>query len=160
MFFPPQGYTRMIYVNPDDFLGSPRIFTPERNRDAWQSCKDLVEKMLACAERPYNYYLVCGVQGAGKTRWIRDNPATFIEPALVFDAAHARARDRAPAIAHARRFSCHTTAIWISCPLELALTRNRERPHDQVVPDDVVPPTTPSTLHSGVPFPEPVSANC
>jgi len=36
----------MIYVNPDDFLGSPRIFTPERNRDAWQACKDLVEKTL------------------------------------------------------------------------------------------------------------------
>jgi len=24
----------MIYVNPDDFLGNPRIFTAERNREA------------------------------------------------------------------------------------------------------------------------------
>ena len=84
----------MIYVNPDDFLGSPRLFTDERNREAWRACKNLVETTLNEAARPYNYYLVCGVQGAGKTRWVKSNTARFAEPAIVFDAAHARACER------------------------------------------------------------------
>ena len=128
----------MLYINPDDFLGDPRIFTDERNREAWRLAKDLAERTLREAQSPYNYYLVCGVQGAGKTRWVKDNGAAFSEPALVFDAAHARARDRAGAVAMARRFACRLICIWISCPLDVALARNRARPEDQVVPDDVV----------------------
>lgn len=128
----------MIYVNPDDFLGYPRVFTESRNLEAWRACKDLVERTLREAVSSYNYYLVCGIQGAGKTRWIKENGVSFEEPAIVFDAAHARARDRVGAIAQARRFSCWLICIWISCPLDLALVRNRTRPRDQVVPEDVV----------------------
>src|SRR5262245_30291896 len=87
----------MIYVNPDNFLGTPRIFTEERNREAWRACKDLVEKTLSERGEPHNFYLVCGVQGSGKTRWVRKNSASFVEPAIVFDAALSRARDRAGA---------------------------------------------------------------
>jgi hypothetical protein len=85
----------MIYVNPDDFLGNPRIFTEERNREAWRACKDLVERTLTEASERYNYYFICGVQGSGKTRWVKENRAWFVEPAIVFDAALSRARDRA-----------------------------------------------------------------
>jgi predicted kinase len=128
----------MVYVNPDDFLGSPRVFTLERSLAAWRACKDLVETTLSNAQTPYSYYMVCGVQGSGKSWWVRQNSATFKEPAIVFDAAHARARDRAPAVAQARRFSCRMIAIWVSCPLDVALARNRSRPPDQVVSDEVV----------------------
>jgi predicted kinase len=128
----------VIYVNPDDFLGHPRIFTVERNKEAWRACKDLVERTLAGATERYNYYVVCGVQGAGKTRWVKENPARFVEPAIVFDAALARARDRAGGLEQARRFSCRLICIWISCPLDVALARNRARPPDQVVADDVI----------------------
>jgi hypothetical protein len=37
----------MIYVNPDDFLGDPRVFTDERNREASCASNDLVERTLA-----------------------------------------------------------------------------------------------------------------
>ena len=128
----------MIYVNPDDFLGHPRIFTPERNQEAWRTCRDLMERTLAEATERYNFYLVCGVQAAGKTRWVRENGARFAEPALVLDAALPRAHDRAGAVARARRFSCRLICIRILCALDVALARNRDRPPDQVVPDDVV----------------------
>src|SRR5215471_3412835 len=128
----------MIYVNPDDFLGYPRVFTNERNKDAWRACKDLVERTLTEARERYNYYVVCGVQGSGKTRWVKENPARFIEPALVFDAALARARDRAPGVEQARRFSCRLICIWISCPLDVASARNRGRPTDEIIRDDVI----------------------
>ena len=128
----------MIYVNPDDFLGEPRVFTDERNREAWRASKDVVERTLTGATDRYNYYLVCGVQGSGKTRWMRENHASFVEPAIVFDAALSRARDRAGSVAQARRFSCRLICIWISCSLDMALARNRARPPDQIVPDEVV----------------------
>jgi AAA domain-containing protein len=128
----------MIYVNPDDFLGNPRVFTDERNREAWRACKNIVESTLTGSKERYTYFLVCGVQGSGKTRWTKENEATFTEPALVFDAAHARVSDRAAALAQARRFGCRIVCIWIRCPLDVALMRNRARPADQVVPDEVV----------------------
>jgi predicted kinase len=128
----------VIYVNPDNFLGSPRIFTAERNREAWRACKDLVERTLSEAREPYNFYIVCGVQGSGKTRWVKDNPTRFREPAIVFDAALSRTQDRASAVAQGRRFACRMIGIWISCPLDIALARNRSRPSDQVVADDVI----------------------
>jgi len=128
----------MIYVNPDDFLGNPRVFTPERNREAWRACKDLVERTLTEARDRYNYYLVCGVQGSGKTRWVNENRTMFSEPAIVFDAAQSRARDRAGAVAQGRRFSCRLICIWIFCPLDVAIARNRARPSDQVIADEVV----------------------
>jgi len=86
----------------------------------------------------YDFYLVCGVQGSGKTRWVKANLARFAEPAIVFDAALSRARDRAGGVAQARRFSCLLICIWISCPLDVALARNRARPPDQVIADDVI----------------------
>ena len=128
----------MIYVNPDDFLCNPRVFTEERNREAWRACKNLVERTLTEAREQYSYYIVCGVQGAGKTRWVKENHTGFAEPAIVLDAALPRARDRAKALEQARRFSCRLIGIWISCPLEVALARNRARPPDQAVADEVV----------------------
>ena len=105
----------------------------------WKACKEVVENALRKnQEGRYNFYLVCGVQGAGKTHWVTTNRTRFSEPAIVFDAAHARACDRAGAVAQARRFSCHLTCIWISCPPDVALARNHARPADQVVPDEVV----------------------
>src|SRR5215470_13724340 len=128
----------MIYVNPDDFLGNPRFFTLERNREAWRACKDLVERTLTEARDRYNYYLVCGVQGSGKTHWVTENRSIFLEPAIVFDAALSRAHDRAGAVAQGHRFSCRLICIWISCPIDVVLARNRARPADQVVDDEVV----------------------
>jgi hypothetical protein len=55
----------MIYVNPDDFLGNPRVFTDERNREAWRACKELVERTLSETQARYNYCLVWG-SGSGK----------------------------------------------------------------------------------------------
>jgi hypothetical protein len=128
----------LICVNPDDFLGNPRLFTAERNREAWRSCIHLVESTLAEAKGPVNFYIVCGVQGSGKTHWVKNSPTRFVEPSIVFDAAFARAQDRAGAVAQARRFSCKLVCIWISCALDVALARNRARPPDQVVSEEVV----------------------
>ncbi len=128
----------MIYINPDDFLGNPRIFTAERNREAWRACKDLVERTLNEAREPYNFYIVCGVQGSGKTQWVKDNPTRFREPAIVFDAALSGVQARAGPVAQGRRFACRMICIWISCPLDIALARNRSRTPDQVVGDDVI----------------------
>src|SRR5262245_5600268 len=128
----------LIYVNPDDFIGNPRHFTAERHPRACRWSLYLVEPTLAEAKGPVNYYIVCGVQGSGKRHWVKNNPSRFVEPAIVFDAALARAQDRAGAVAQARRFSCRLVCIWIFCALDVALAQNRARPPDQVVREEVV----------------------
>ena len=69
---------------------------------------------------------------------VKKNHASFVEPAIVLDAALPRARDRAAAVALARRFSCRVIGIRISCTLDVALARNRARPADVVVADEEV----------------------
>ena len=128
----------MIYVNPDNFLGSPRVFTDERNREAWRLCKELVERTLAEARELTNFYIVCGVQGSGKTWWVKNNLPYFVEPAIVFDAALPLAEVRARVVSHARRYSCRFVSVWISCELDVALAQNSARPSDEIVPEEVV----------------------
>jgi hypothetical protein len=98
--------------------------------------KTFVERTLSEGQGPYNYYLVCGVQGQNPLG--KGEQREVSRAGNCFDAAQARARDRAGAVAQARRFSCRLICIWVWCPLELALSRNRGRPSDQVVGDDVV----------------------
>lgn len=69
---------------------------------------------------------------------MKANHSSFVEPAIVLDAALRRMRDRSGAVALARRFSCRLVGIRISCTLDEALQRNRARVPDEVVPDEVI----------------------
>jgi predicted kinase len=128
----------MLYVNPDDYLGDPRVFTPERNREAWRACRELIERTFAATSQPHNFYIVCGIPGAGKTRWVKENLARFEEPAIVLDAVLTNVRARENVVAHGKSFPCRLIGIWISCALDVALARNRARAPDQAVPDELI----------------------
>jgi predicted kinase len=55
---------------------------------------------------------------------------------LLFDATDVTRQRRAPMIATANRFGFKPIAVYLVCPLEVALRRNAER--DRQVPDDVI----------------------
>jgi predicted kinase len=76
-----------------------------------------------------------GVQGGGKTTWIRAHYDALGPHALFMDAAVPARRHRARAVALAKRFGVHTIAVWIDTPLERALAQNAARPADEVVPE-------------------------
>lgn len=128
-------------INPDDFLQTPsgRLWTPERNKTAWAlahaSFKQALSKRAqgdAPNRRP-DVYVVCGIQGAGKSTWISDN-ATRLAPCVFFDAALPRVVHRQPLIRMAQEVGATVHAVWINTPLTEALNRNAMRKTDEQVP--------------------------
>ncbi len=128
----------MLSINPDDELGSPRNWTPERNKAAWERCFSRLRFALESMPRPASLFVVCGVQGAGKTHWVRAQADRLGPTAVVFDAALPAVRHRAPILAIASEYQAVVTAVWINVPLERAKWQNRNRAVDAIVPDDVI----------------------
>lgn len=130
------------WINPDDFLQTPsgRVWTPERNKVAWEQAFARLSHALSrvptdtAPHRQRDLYLVCGIQGAGKSTWIRNN-AHRLTPCIFFDAALPRAIHRLPVLAIARSAGATVHAVWIHAPLEAALRRNAQRRSDERVPE-------------------------
>jgi hypothetical protein len=130
------------WINPDDFLLTPsgRLWTPERNKAAWEQSYTLLTRVLsggpidARPDRKRDLYLVCGLQGAGKSTWIRNN-VSRLSPCVFFDAALPRAIHRLPIMTIARCAGATVHAVWISAPLEDVLHRNSLRRDDARVPE-------------------------
>ncbi|SFO27587.1 Predicted kinase [Variovorax sp. PDC80] len=128
------------HINPDHYLqtSTGRVFTKERQLAAWDRVyEDLEAALRRRSSTPMQLYLVMGVQGSGKTTWIRRNIAAL--PGAVFlDAALPAARHRARALDIARRCGVEATTVWINTPLEIALARNASRPADERVPEEAM----------------------
>jgi predicted kinase len=127
-------------LNPDDYLLTSvgRVYTNERNAAAWEQLYVDMEALFAVADPDARLFLVMGVQGGGKTTWIRANHEALGMSAIFLDAAVPAKRHRARALSLARGFRIRTTAIWINPPLEVALARNAQRASDEVVPEAAV----------------------
>ena len=133
------------WINPDDFLLTPtgRLWTPERNEVAWQQAFDSLTRSLsrvvadAQPDHRRDLYLVCGLQGAGKSTWIRNNAAR-LAPCVFFDAALPRAVHRRPVISIAGSAGVSVRAVWINTSLEEALRRNSLRRDDERVPETAI----------------------
>lgn len=128
----------MISINPDDDLETDagRVWTPERHAEAWRHSLQRLEQAIADAGQNARVVLVCGLQGAGKTRWISEQPAR--PGTIYFDAALPRARHRAPIVDLAHRVGASIEAVWIDAPIAVALARNGQRPQDQIVPEAAI----------------------
>lgn len=125
-----------MIIDPDRFLETPagRLWTLERNRQAWAAAFDALNAALAAAATPAQVFVVCGVQGAGKSTWartaFRDRPG-----AIIFDAALPGRRHRKPIVDAARSHGARVSVVWVDTPLATALRRNAARPADRIVPE-------------------------
>ena len=127
-------------INPDFYLESDgrRIWTPERNKLAWDQCyQALEEECRQLALTGGMVLLVCGVQGSGKSAWIEKNAASY-GPCVCFDAALPKVIHRRPIVDIAQRFGTLIKAVHIDVPLQLALSRNMLRRVDERVPEEAI----------------------
>jgi hypothetical protein len=127
-------------INPDHFLETEtgRVWTPERNKRAWTNSFELLEQALSNVNTPGTRLLiVCGLQGAGKSQWIKDY-AQHYAPCVCFDAALPGARHRKPIIDVANKYGVEALAVWIDTPIEIAKQRNLARETDKRVPDESI----------------------
>ena len=123
-----------LVIDPDSFLetDSGRVWTPERNAEAWRLAYTALEHSLASGGVD-TVVVVCGLQGAGKSTWI-SRQASDAGRGYV-DAALPGARHRAPIIAIVRRYRVPVEAAWIRVSLKVAFERNRQRRSDRIVPE-------------------------
>ena len=130
------------WINPDDFLLTPqgRVWSIERNKTAWEQAYATLRQALSrrstegSSGQQQDLYLVCGIQGAGKSTWIQDN-ARRLAPCVFFDAALPKSIHRRPVVTIAHSVGAAVRAVWIDTPLEVALRRNAQRRDDERVPD-------------------------
>jgi predicted kinase len=126
-----------MHLNPDHYLETDagRVFTAERNAIAWQQLyTDLVS---ALTKHPRRVIMVIGVQGAGKSTWTR-NSLSEVRDVIYVDYSFATRRSRSRVIEIAKTAGVEVSVVWIKVSLETALSRNKRRPADEVVPDDAV----------------------
>ena len=130
----------MRVFNPDDYLISleRRVFTNERNAIAWENLYSDMDALFRVADGDTRLFIVMGVQGAGKTTWIRTNHAALGESAVFLDAAIPAKRHRVRALTLAKRFGIRTIAVWINVSIERALAQNAQRRSDEVVPESAI----------------------
>lgn len=126
-----------LYLNPDDHLGHPRVWSRERNESAWRQVYSDLETTLAAVKSKTDVYVVCGVPGSGKTHWIRNHPWVF-RNSIVVDASLPRARNRARLLALAKSYHAHVHAIHVQSPLDATLHQNSLRSVDQQVDESVL----------------------
>jgi len=127
-------------INPDDYLETEfgREYTPERNRKAWQLAYARLREVLSQAVEGSHVYVVMGVQGAGKSRWVAENLERLGRGAIVFDAALPARRHREELLSIAKEYAIPVIGILVSAPLALALSRNAQRNADKRVPEDAL----------------------
>jgi predicted kinase len=137
----PSSQSGNTVINPDDFLETDagRVWTPERNIEAWRCAFAALERILAQTPGA-RVIVVCGLQGAGKSTWIADRPPQ--PDRIYFDAALPGTRHRRPIIDIALSAGTIPEAVWIRASLATALAQNVLRD-----PDKQVPETSISSVH-------------
>lgn len=132
-------------INSDDYLETEfgREFTPERYNQAWELATARLNTELSRVGHGVHLYVVMGLQGAGKSRWVSENLGRLGCRAIVFDAALPARSDREQLLCIAAGYGVPVIAIYMKVPLELALLRNARRSSDKRVPEDAL-----KSLHS------------
>lgn len=128
------------HLNPDHFLetSAGRVDSPERGRAAWEQAYTELEGQLAAVGAGGTLYIVCGLQGAGKSTWVRLNAQTMGPHAIFFDAALPSRKHRSRALGMAAASGTPAVAVWINTPIEIALQRNASRPEGERVPESII----------------------
>ncbi|WP_321920119.1 AAA family ATPase [Paraburkholderia tropica] len=126
-----------MQLNPDHYLQTDagRIFTAERNAAAWERLYAELSAALLVRKRPI--VMVIGVQGTGKSTWTTQRASESGETIYV-DSTFATANRRSRVLAIAKAAGVSVSAVWVRVDLKTALRRNRNRPADEIVPDDAV----------------------
>lgn len=124
--------------NPDDYLETTGEFTAELGRRAWLRLYEELKSVLRRLEGRGVLYIVCGLQGAGKSTWVYENYERLSENSVFLDAALPKASQRRRPIELAKQFSIRAVAVWINTPLAVARERNSRRGANARAPESLI----------------------
>lgn len=117
------------HINPDHYLNLEQALEVSREEvlAAWELAYAKLSAQLQELGSGATLYLVCGLQGAGKTHWVLQQLDKTGPDALFLDGALPSRRHRQRALALTKAAGCRAIAVWINTPLEQALAQNALR---------------------------------
>jgi ABC-type cobalamin/Fe3+-siderophores transport system ATPase subunit len=116
-------------VDPDQFLDLSGAVAVGREdvSAAWERAYALVERRLSELGPSCTFYLVFGLQGAGKSTWVAQQSKELPRNTVYLSGPLPSRRHRQRALSIAKQVGCRTVAVWINEPFEVALGRNARR---------------------------------
>lgn len=130
----------MNHINPDHYLDrhNERQISREEGKAGWEQAYKDLEKRLRTLGPAGTLFVVCGLQGAGKTTWVRANAEAHGAGAIFFDAALPSRNHRARALRLAAEVGARAVAVWLDTPFEVAVARNAARPANERVAEATI----------------------
>lgn len=116
-------------IDPDQFLDLSGAVPVGREdvRAAWEQAYALVEQRLSELGPSCTFYVVFGLQGAGKTTWVARQSKELPANAVYLSGPLPSRKHRERALSIAKQAGCRAVAVWINEPFEVALDRNSRR---------------------------------
>jgi len=105
---------------------------------AWEQAYGDFENSLKNLGIGVEVYIVFGVQGSGKSTWIRKIKESIQKSTVFFDAALPAIKHRKRVIDIAQKYSTNITAVWINVSLEEAFKRNKKRTKDKIISEKTI----------------------
>lgn len=117
------------HISPDHFLDLENAAAVSREQGvaAWDRAYEQLAARLAGDGRRCTVYVVLGLQGGGKSTWIRDNAPLYPASATFFEGPLPSTRHRLRALCICAAAGCPAVAVWINTPFAIALQRNANR---------------------------------
>ena len=85
-----------------------------------------------------SFYLVFGLQGAGKTTWVKKHSQEFPARAVYLSGPLPSRKHRERALSIAKGVGCRCVGVWINEPFEVASERNARRKGAARVAEEVL----------------------
>ena len=116
-------------IDPDQFLDLTGAVAVGRDdvRAAWDSAYALAEQRLNELGPNSDFYLVFGLQGAGKSTWVAEQSRLRPRNATYLSGPLPSRKHRERAVAMAKRAGCRSIGVWINESFAVALERNSHR---------------------------------
>ena len=96
-------------------------------RAAWDSAYALVEQRLTELGPAADFYVVFGLQGAGKSTWVAERAKVGPQQAVYLSGPLPSRKHRERALALVKRVRCRSVGVWVNEPFAVALERNSRR---------------------------------
>jgi hypothetical protein len=116
-------------IDPDQFLDLTGTVAVGRDevRAAWESAYALVEQRLAELGPNATFYVVFGLQGAGKSTWVAKHAQVGPREAVYLSGPLPSRKHRERALSIAKRVGCRCVGVWVNESFEVASERNSRR---------------------------------
>jgi len=128
------------HIGPDVYLclDTAVDISKEDVKAAWERAYNDLRDRLQDLSPEGVLYIVFGVQGSGKTTWIKNNASRMGNDCIFFDGPLPSREKRSRALAMAADAGIQAVAVWVNVPLAVAFARNAARRGLAIIKEEAI----------------------